>query len=397
LAFLGVVVVPAESFHDVDLYRYWMYLGLYTGQWPVLDDAWVYPAGAVVPMLLPALAGATTTAGYALGWCLLVTMLDGLATAGLLRFRTDDGAVRTTGAWWWLGFLLLAGPVAIGRLDAVIAPLMVLALLAGVRRPGVAAALLAVGAWVKVAPGALLLPLAVAVRRPLRDVVVPALAVSGLVIGTVAALGGWRNMLSFLSVQQVRGLQVESVTATPWLVASLWRDDVTIGLNQGLITWEVAGPGTAAAARVLDVVLVIGIGFVAALLWRARQEGRSQVALVPGALALLAVLIVANKVGSPQLLTWLAAPVAVLLTAGGGPGRRWSRAIAALVLGAAALTQLVFPWGYLRLLASDPLVVAVLVARNALLLALLVVAVWGLARLTRPEPAAARLEPVTAE
>ena len=394
LTYLGVVVVAAESFHDVDLYRYWMYLGLYTGQWPVLDDAWVYPAGAVVPMLVPALAGATTTAAYALGWCLLVTLLNGLATAGLLRFRTHDDVVRTAGAWWWLGFLLLLGPVAIGRLDAVVAPLMVLALLAGVRRPRIGAALLAVGAWVKVAPGALLLPLALAVRRPLRDVVVPALAVSAAVAGTVAALGGSRHLLSFLSTQQVRGLQVESVTATPWVVASLWRDDVAIGLNQRLVTWEVAGPGTAAAARVLDVVLVVGVGAVAALLWRARQEGLSADALVPGALALLTVLIVANKVGSPQFLAWLAAPVAVLLTAGGTPGRRWARVVAGLALGAAGLTQLVFPWGYLWLLSGDPLVTAVLVARNAVLVALLVVVVSGMVRLTRE--AAAGGEPITA-
>lgn len=384
--------MPGESFHDVDLYRYWMFLGLYTEHWPVLDGAWVYPAGAIVPMLGPALAGATTTAAYAIGWCLLITLLNGLATAGLLR-RDDDG--RAAGAWWWLGFLLLLGPVAIGRLDAVIAPLVILALLAGLRRPRLAAALLAVGAWIKVAPGALLLPLAVATRRPVRDVVVPAIGVSAVIVGLVTALGGWRHLLSFVSSQQLRGLQVESVTATPWVVASLWRDDVAIGLNQELVTWEVAGSGTAAAARLLDVVLVIGVAAVAALLWRARQEARSEAALVPGALALLTVLIVANKVGSPQFLTWLAAPVAVLLTVGVVADRRWSRTVAGLVLGAAGLTQLVFPWGYLRLLGGDPLLTAVLVARNALLLALLAVAVIGLARLARP--AKASPEPVKAE
>ena len=395
LAYLGVVVVPAESFHDVDLYRYWVVLGLYTGQWPVLDDAWVYPAGALIPMLLVALAGATTAAGYAVGWCLLVTLIDGWALAGLLRFRTPDGAIRTVGAWWWLAFLVLLGPVAIGRLDAIIAPLMILALLAGIRHPRVGAALLAAGAWVKVAPGAVLLPLAVAARRPLRDAVVPAAAVSVAIAATVAALGGWRHLLSFLSTQQVRGLQVESVATTPWVLASLRHDDVAIGLNQALVTWEVTGPGTVAAARVLDVVLVLGVGAVAALLWRVRQEGRAECAVVPGALALLAVLIVANKVGSPQFMTWLAAPVAVLVAVGvagdvtapaRGRPQRWIRAVAGLVLVAAGLTQVVFPWGYLRLLTGDPLVTAVLVARNVLLVALLATAVVGLVRLTRPPP-----------
>lgn len=385
LAFLGVVVAPASSFHDVDLYRYWMFVGLYTDQWPVLDTAWVYPAGAMVPMLLPALTGATTTVGYAIGWCLMVTLLDAGATVALLRHRAGtDGTPRTTGAWWWLGFLLLLGPVAMGRLDGIVAPLMVLALVAGLRHPRAAALLLAAGAWIKIAPGALLLPLAVAVRRPVRDVVVPALAVSGVVVAVVTVLGGGRNWLSFLSTQQGRGVQVESVTATPWVIASLWRDDVSVGLNDALVTWEVSGPGTVAAAQVLDVVLVLAVGAVAALLWRARQEGRAVAALLPGALALLSVLIVANKVGSPQLLAWLAAPVAVLLTVTSDVGRSWLRPAAGLLLATAALTQVVFPWGYTRLLSGDALVTTLLVARNVALVAVLTLAVVGLVRTSRP-------------
>ena len=29
-------------------------------------------------------------------------------------------------AWWWLGFLLLLGPIAIGRLDSVSVPIVIL-------------------------------------------------------------------------------------------------------------------------------------------------------------------------------------------------------------------------------------------------------------------------------
>ena len=78
-----------------------------------------------------------------------------------LRPRRDAG-------WWWTAFLLLLGPVAIGRLDAVVAPLVMLALVAarGPGRTALAAVLLTAGAWIKVAPGALLVPLAAASRRP---------------------------------------------------------------------------------------------------------------------------------------------------------------------------------------------------------------------------------------
>lgn len=387
LTLLGVVVAAASSFHDVDLYRWWMYQALDLGQWPVLDTPWVYPVVAVVPMLLPALLTTTSTAGYALGWCAMVIALDGVATAALLRRR--DGIRRTTGAWWWLAFLLLLGPVAIGRLDAVVAPLMVLALLAGLRHPKAAAALLTLGAWIKVAPGALLLPLAAATRRPLREVAVPALLGCGVVVGVVLAAGGLDYLPSFVSAQQSRGLQVEAVAATPWVLAGLASSDVSIGLNRELVTWEVYGPGTTTTAAALDVVLALAVGAIAAVLWWARLRGRGQAAFLPGALAVLTVLIVVNKVGSPQLLAWLAAPVAVLLTVRAG-GSRWLRSVAVATLTAAALTQVVFPWGYDALLAGDPLVTAVLVARNLILVALLALAVTGLvrARESRAAPAA---------
>lgn len=80
LTWVGVVVVPAESFADVDLYRWWMHLGLEYGHWPVLDGPWVYPAGALLPMVLPALGTTWSTTGYALGWCALVAVLDAVAT-----------------------------------------------------------------------------------------------------------------------------------------------------------------------------------------------------------------------------------------------------------------------------------------------------------------------------
>ena len=423
LTYLGVVVVPAEAFHDVDLYRYWMYLGLHEGSWPVLDEPWVYPAGAVLPMLLPALVTTFSTPVFALAWCAMVTALDAVAVATLVRPvpARESGAepagptrpdvvherAGTAGAWWWLAFLALLGPVAVGRLDAVVAPLMVIAL-ATARRTDqgmrLAAALLTFGAWVKVAPGALLLPLVAAARRPVRDVVLPAAVVCIVVVGTVTAGGGLARVLGFLTTQQGRGLQVESVAATPWVLAVLVRDDVVIRLNEALITYEVAGPGTPAAAAVLDAVLLVLVAAVAVALLGARRRGRADDALLPGALTLLLVLIVGNKVGSPQFLTWVAAPIAVLLTGplrdaasstrpsrmatAGPPGAvpRWLHVAGVLALVAAGLTQVVFPWGYMDLLttgAGGGSVALVLAARNVCLLALLTCASVGLLQAVR--------------
>ena len=147
ITFMGVQLMFNSSFHDVDLYRYWMWLGAHLDQWPVLSSDWVYPAGAIVPMLIPAAASTTNGHTYALAWCALVTVLDALAVVVLLRHRRS-----TAGVWWWMAFIVLLGPVAMGRLDAIIVPVMIVALAVLLSRPRLAAALLTAGAWIKVAP-----------------------------------------------------------------------------------------------------------------------------------------------------------------------------------------------------------------------------------------------------
>jgi hypothetical protein len=91
-------------------------------------------------------------------------------------------------------------------------------------------------------------------------------------------------------------------------------------------------------------------------------------------LALVLVLVLVNKVGSPQFSTWLAAPIILGLIL---EVRTWRMpALIALVI--AALTQIIYPFFYDTLLAADPLLVSVLTLRNLLEVGLLG---WALHRL----------------
>jgi len=378
----------AGAYTDVELYRSWAQTGLEYGQWPVLDGAWVYPAGALLPILVPAVVSTTSTVAYTLGWCALVTVLDAVAVAMLLRRRRGHLA-----ATWWIAFLLLLGPVAMGRLDAVIAPMTVVALLVALTHPRTSAVLITAAAWIKVSPGAAIIPLLLASRRPWRDVVQPAVLVCAVVVGTVVALSGGDEVLSFVRTQGERGLQVESVAATGWLVAGLWTPTIRREFNPDIISVEIYGPGTQAAADVLGAVLPIAVLLTTALLWwRRRREGQhlwSDAAVradfvVRGTFALTLVLIVANKVGSPQFISWLAPPVAAAL-AFGLP--RW-RATAVAVAVVAGATQWVYPWYYPLVMGGQPLSTMVLVGRNVALVVLLVVTVVHLARVPRVPPVA---------
>src|SRR5450756_1058605 len=97
LTVLGTRIKP-ETFNDIDLYRWWVANGFAAHSWPVFDFPWVYPAGAIAPMMAAGAEGTSATTTYELAWCALVMALDAVAILILVR----HGRVR--GAWWWLGF-----------------------------------------------------------------------------------------------------------------------------------------------------------------------------------------------------------------------------------------------------------------------------------------------------
>ncbi|WP_108718006.1 glycosyltransferase 87 family protein [Miniimonas sp. S16] len=388
LLVVGLVNRPG-GYGDLSLYRRWIVDGFATGWWPVLDFDWVYPAGALVPMTLAGLVPGSATV-FLIAWILLVTGLDAIAVGALLRRGRG-----LTAAWWWVGFIAFLGPVALGRLDAIVAPLVILALLRAVDHPRTASALLTAAAWIKVAPGALMLPLVIASRRPWRDVVLPAAAVCLVVAGSVVALGGTDQLASFLAEQGERGLQLEAVGATPWMLAGLLAPDTFPRLyNRQIITYEVHGPGTPAAGTFLDVALPIAIAGAVALMiaWRVRAGRRfwtpaARLQMVThGGLLVVLILLVTNKVFSPQFVGWIAPPVAVALAYG---LRGWRRTAAA-VLVVAFVTQFIFPWSYPALVYGVPGMTLTLAARNLLIVWLLIEVVrWFLRKPELGGPAAA--------
>ncbi|MCC2319701.1 glycosyltransferase 87 family protein [Cellulomonas xiejunii] len=384
VAHVGLVVWD-WTLGDLGMYRWWAYMAFIDGHWPVLDYEWVYPAGAIVPMLVAGFAGLADGGQYPLAWLALVSVLDAVAVALLLR--RPHGRVA---ALWFVAFIALLGPAGLGRLDGLVAPLTVVALLVALSRPRLSAALLTAGAWIKVAPGAAVLPLVLAVRRPVRDVVVPALAVCLVVVGTVVARGGGANLLSFVTAQRQRDLQIESILGTPFMVAGIWSTQVVRAYDDQIFTFEISAPGARAVADAATPALLVAVLAVTVLLWRVRRRAGEQFwtdtavradFVVRGAFALTLVLLVINKVGSPQFVAWLAPATAVALALG---LPRWGVS-AWGVLAVAGATQLAYPWMYDNIVDGVPGPTFLLAGRNLAVVALLVVAVRQLVR--RPAPA----------
>ncbi|HWU47528.1 MAG TPA: glycosyltransferase 87 family protein [Humibacter sp.] len=342
---------------------------------PGIDGPWVYPLLAWAPILAPLVFG---NSGYIAGWLVLVVAADAVGFAAL-TVRGDHRRVRA--AWWWLGFSVLLGPIAVSRLDTISVPLVILALLWLGSRPRSAAVLLTIATWIKVWPAAVLVALVVASRNR-RVVAVTAVLTSAAVVVVALILGAGANVYSFVTAQADRGLQVEAPVSTGWMwQASAGRSGAAVYYDRSLNTFEVSGHGVQLAAMLMTPLLAVAVIALVALGVRATRAGVGTSQLLPPlTLALVTAMVVFNKVGSPQYLLWFAAPVVIGLV---HQGRRF-RIPAVLVAAAATLTQGFYPYLYGSLLRTDPGLLLVLTARNLVLLAVLGWSLWSLITVAGP-------------
>jgi hypothetical protein len=302
---------------------------------------WQYPPGAAAVIGAPHFLHVS----YAFGLLTLILAADLAITALLVR-----SSKSLTGAWMWVAALTLVGPVAIVRFDMVPALCAVIALVVQAR-PLIAGAALAVGGLVKVWPLALLPSLPTARLRA-------TLTAGIVVIASVAAVAAWgpEGWAGFLHGQRARGLQIESVPATPFVF--LHALGVGTGSTLAYGAQQVTMPGAGAVATLAKVVtglLLLGI------IWGARSRSLRSVDPALFALATVLVILVASPVLSSQYIVWPLA-VGAVVVARRGVSRSWIA-----LLGAAALTQVLYPALYDNLLLGGLAGAVDLLIRNVLL------------------------------
>nr|WP_220476519.1 hypothetical protein [Microbacterium halimionae] len=337
-----------------------------------LTSQWVYPQLALLPML--ATWAFAWIDGYIVAWAIVVTLVDAAAFAVLVGRGRSSG--RRMAAWFWLAFIALLGPVGMYRLEGISVPLAIVGSLWLVRRPWLGSVLLSIATWIKVWPAAVIAAAVIVVRRRFA-VIGGALIVSVVTLGVVFAFGGGKYAFGFIGDQAGRGLQIEA----PVSALYLWRAiagsrDAWIYYDTDMLTYQATGPNVDAVIAVMTPLMAIAVAGVALLgAWKVRR-GAGFAAVFPAlSFALVLAFIVFNKVGSPQYIAWIAAPVIVGLVL---RRERWLvPAVGLLII--AALTQLVYPTLYNLVLALDPVAVGLLTLRNVLLIALFVWSVVALA------------------
>jgi hypothetical protein len=346
------------------------------GQAPYRDFAVEYPPLALLPMLLPHLLSDVTVMSpeqYRLLFLAEALVLSVVAAAlvALLAVRGWSAQSTRMTAFTYAALALSISPVLLWRYDILPAFLATLAFVAiAVGRPGMAGVALGLGAVAKIYP-AFLVPIAVGFYLVQRDARAAIALIVGFVVSAAAVLAPFLVLagpavFSFVDYQGARGVEIGSVLSGFVLLLHVVAG-VPANTYFDFESWQVASPLLDAVAwprRIFELTLVGGLMAGGAISFF--SERRASGAIAPRTLAryLLAgllLLVLTNKVLSPQYLVWLL-PLAALM----------SRPQATVLLVAGGLTTIIYPLNFAALINLDPVMIAVLNARNLLLLVLFV-------------------------
>ena len=375
-----VILASFESFVVGDVYYYHRKINaLFSAG---LDRTlYEYPTPVVWILWLPYGASLGNRVGYLVAFIIFMLALDALFTYALWR---SAGRRHDTAIDFWLIFVPLIGPLSYLRFDMLPAVLAGGALLAARHKPWVTGALTGLGAAIKLWP-ALLIGAFMSYRADRRPAGI-AFVVVGFGLALISLIfGGWLRLISPLTWQSDRGLQIESIWATPLMLARAVKPDYwTVDMSR-YQAYEIFGSGVEAWVMISNIATLLGLALIILLTIRAfRYDGSTPVAIGFVIVAIVAIMTITNKTLSPQYLLWLGGPMAALLAfrPQALPGEQPAiNRMAGQLLILALLTQLVYPLlydSYLGLQGHVMIIVASIVAaiRNLALVAFTVEACW---------------------
>ena len=365
-----LATAPGQS-GDVGIYQRWDTCCFAHGRFPLADPMWQYPPGAALILWLPG----RLPGNYRHTFVFLAIGCDLAATLMLCARARRGGSLA--GGWYWVCGVPLLGAIAVTRFDVVPVALSVAALCVtgrGAAGGAVRGALAGAGAAVKIWPVALLAGPAPGHWRRTLAAAVAVLAVACVLYGSAA--------VSFLAHQNARGVEIESVAATPFMIARRagWHGTAVFRFG----AWQLSGAHVALAQDASRLGLILAAAAVAGwqlLLISGRVGWRPEFS-ADAPLAATLLFLVVSPVLSAQYLLWVTGLAAACLVT----GRTTGRPAALAVLAAAGLTQLIFPIGWHSLLAGSGVTTAVLVARNMLLVLAAALSCWRITRSQRVQP-----------
>ncbi len=235
------------SYEDVSVYRAWAHEIVHTHHLPT-GTSWQYPVGAALLFLLAEIG----PGHYDRTFCLIMLACDLGITATLASVAYREH--RFHGVWAWLIATTGFGPIILLRFDLAptLALVAALAVLWRRRRAALFGSLIGVGVLLKVWP-----VLGLLAARTWREVLRAALW-CGAMIALVTAVSSvyFGDTLGFISNQAGRGLELDSVAASPWfLLDAFTRSPLRFQFASGAT--DLSGAAEASVASGLHVLMAV--------------------------------------------------------------------------------------------------------------------------------------------
>lgn len=330
---------------DVDLYNFWA-KGLVKGIFPINDSMWQYPPLAGVVFAIPQWVFGNALTGFIvfmifIDLLILITLLLTGLNRDILN-STSTSLHGLSGAWFWILWPILMGPLALTRFDVVPTLFALLALIVlsnRTIRPYLSGFLLGVGALVK------LWPMLLFVVYPKKVLKKSSTSFVSTLILMILFMSTWSvGFTNFLNNQTSRGLQVESIAATPFVLAKLFGANVEYPFRFGSVEVQ--------ALFADDIGLLLNlftlIVFIFLFIWN-YQNKLNYLNLFDKALVIVMISIALSRVFSPQFWVWVGGLASLALI---NNETKLKKVIVLLSI-SAFLTQLLYPGQYVQLLTGE--------------------------------------------
>lgn len=328
-----------------------------------------YPAVGVWPLWLIERLNFGAANGYVVAFVAACIAVDAAFFALIHKYPRAAG--------FWIIFGAAMAFVLYLRIDIIQGVLVALAAWFLAKNSRVSSILIGIAAMMKLWPAVLAAGLVDKFHKTITWVRVGLFAATCLILGAlVVAFSGIDRLISPLTYQQVRGLQIESIFATPFMVLSAFMPGKWKVEYASSKSFEIFGPFVRQAAEIASwTMFVVIFAALCWAIWHFFWRRWSANATLAWMVVIILLLITSNKVFSPQYLLWVGPLVAVVLVR--EENNPTVRRLAAVLVVMAVVSTLIYPIAYAALTAPTTSVIMALVLaiRNALLIVAIVLAV----------------------
>jgi len=327
---------------DVELYQFWS-LGLIQRIFPINDSMWQYPPLAGFIFTIPQYIFGNSNIGF------IFTMIffDFLILVTILKFGRSlferkipvslDGFA---GAWFWIIWPILMGPLLLTRFDLVPTFFAILGLIAVYeKRINLASFLITIGTLLKLWP---ILILSILDKKIIRRMILPISIFGAFILIFIEFISV--GSLSFLENQSSRGLQVESVAGILYVIYKLLGGNVEYPFRFGSL--EVEAVFANQIAFLLNISTLIFFLIIFILNIKGKLSGLN---IFEKSLIVIIFAIGLSRVFSPQFCIWIGGLSALVLIFN---NTKLKRVILLLSI-SALFTQILYPALYVGLLSGE--------------------------------------------